>query len=841
LSSFIKVIGYREWFNEKTKKIKTKHIFFDQPYNFRDHQALFNSVEGFLNSITVSEQYNLHYTINHMPQGAQKKTEVSHIEIVPLDIDNIFTDRIEEYIQVVEEVVGVKRDHFVCIFTGNGIQIVFKLDVPLKDEGELNALKKSYILLCDKIMDTIKERKLATEYMVGKKEKKTHMDAQIFRVGTLRLPNTINKKKDRPDTVSKFITRTLKPVSLERLQLYFEQKVTTTKVSGVETFWGKTDSKYAFKECAALKEFKDKKGKISYGHWFSAVSVVSRFNDIDGEALSHQLSSGDPEYDRDQTQQMIDSSRLKSGPHTCTTFSQSFEGCKGCKYFNTKVKSPINLRSKDFLSYEETGFHKQDVNSNKWQVVHKQLREKFKQDHNFISIDTTEELYLYNYEDNCWRTEQRPTSERRIADYFSAKPGDLAQSSIIKESLYHVKQSSLLTAQTFLEKSVGKVNFVNGHLEIRDNKCIFFPKTVDSFKEYFTFSLPFLYDETAECPKFLEFLKDVSLDRPDIELCLTEFMGYVMSNDEYWSHKFMVFQGKGANGKSVLLELIRHLVGEGNYSSLNLADLTNEQKLEVLVGKIANLSDEQPDKRIMDNSALKNLTAGGRFQYKRVYHPVGEAYCRAKFIFSSNHPITSGDTSMGVMRRFLPIQFDANFEPMLGPVRKTPDPHITKKLKEEAAGIFNLCMARYLEAKHRGSFTMPLSSKESIEEFMQTSSPIKDYIEECFETEKYLNLNPNSANELFLRAPYYDVSPSLGYSRIDINEIRKDYIQWGKDRGMKSEYNIQNFSREFRMALSAFVADTKVVDELYKRCKKENKLKTVFVGSWAPFFDSVNV
>ncbi len=36
-----------------------------------------------------------------------------------------------------------------------------------------------------------------------------------------------------------------------------------------------------------------------------------------------------------------------------------------------------------------------------------------------------------------------------------------------------------------------------------------------------------------KCPKFEEFLKDISMDREDIALCITEFMGYILSNDEY--------------------------------------------------------------------------------------------------------------------------------------------------------------------------------------------------------------------------------------------------------------------------------------------------------------------
>lgn len=265
LESYIKVVGYREAILPDGKK-KSSQKYWEMPFNFQDHQTLFNNVETFLSAnIPESDRFNLHYTINHVPPTAVTKTTVAKIDIIPIDIDIIIPEKIESYIKAVETVIGITRDYFAVISTGNGLQFVFLLDEPFQDEGGYIAIKKSYQILCEDIDRELKRNSLLTarDIVIGEKKttKKTHCDKQILRIGTLRLPETLNKKDGYETTKCQFITRHMKPVSLEKLRLYPEDvsKTTNPKVTAA-SFWGKTDSKFVFKECAALKHFKEKKG-----------------------------------------------------------------------------------------------------------------------------------------------------------------------------------------------------------------------------------------------------------------------------------------------------------------------------------------------------------------------------------------------------------------------------------------------------------------------------------------------------------------------------------------------------------------------------------------------------
>lgn len=91
--------------------------------------------------------------------------------------------------------------------------------------------------------------------------------------------------------------------------------------------------------CQQLARMRDMRGAIAEPEWRNAIGVIK--NCVEGEALCHEWSQGDPRYDRDETQTKIDN--WTTGPTTCQQFAATNpHGCNGCKY-KDKVKSPIQL------------------------------------------------------------------------------------------------------------------------------------------------------------------------------------------------------------------------------------------------------------------------------------------------------------------------------------------------------------------------------------------------------------------------------------------------------------------------------------------------------------------
>ena len=95
-------------------------------------------------------------------------------------------------------------------------------------------------------------------------------------------------------------------------------------------------------KCATLKHYQDVQGQVGYHYWLHALQVTRLCED--GEQLSHTLSSGDPAYDADKTDNLLADLAAKGiGPTKCETFAfDNPEACGACPH-RGKVTSPIVL------------------------------------------------------------------------------------------------------------------------------------------------------------------------------------------------------------------------------------------------------------------------------------------------------------------------------------------------------------------------------------------------------------------------------------------------------------------------------------------------------------------
>jgi Domain of unknown function (DUF927) len=91
--------------------------------------------------------------------------------------------------------------------------------------------------------------------------------------------------------------------------------------------------------CSQLARMRDLRGAVSEPEWRNAIGVIKHCTE--GTELAHEWSSGDPRYDRAETQAKLD--RWETGPTTCETFERTNSHiCASCK-FKGKIRSPIQL------------------------------------------------------------------------------------------------------------------------------------------------------------------------------------------------------------------------------------------------------------------------------------------------------------------------------------------------------------------------------------------------------------------------------------------------------------------------------------------------------------------
>lgn len=264
----------------------------------------------------------------------------------------------------------------------------------------------------------------------------------------------------------------------------------------------------------------------------------------------------------------------------------------------------------------------------------------------------------------------------------------------------------------------------NGMYDLKNKKLI-----PHSPKYYCTVQLPIIYDAKARCPHFFEFLKSVFDNNKAIIKVIQELLGYLMTKENA-AQCFFLFFGTGANGKSVLCNVIMALIGDSNCSTVAIRDFSKRFTKSVLLDKLVNISTENESYsgQVIDTQYLKAITGGdaisAEFKGKDVFS--FKPFC--KLIFSTNTLPQFKDISDGFYRRIVIIPFEKQFSIKDG----TADIHLEKKLKKELSGIFNFAIRGLDRLESRDyKFTKSRKIEKLKSQYITMSNPFEAFWNEC--------------------------------------------------------------------------------------------------------------
>lgn len=271
--------------------------------------------------------------------------------------------------------------------------------------------------------------------------------------------------------------------------------------------------------------------------------------------------------------------------------------------------------------------------------------------------------------------------------------------------------------------SSGKLCFSNGVLDLEDG---FF---TDGFSRALivTESLPYKYEKGASCPLWEAFLEEVVPDATERKV-LQEFFGMVYLDRKRLSvEKFALFVGKGANGKSVIFEVMRRVLGPSNVSTLDAAQLTDEKMLPALKRKRLNFAPDMA--RTKDfSSALKALASGQEVTARGIFKEA-EQVTAPPLCFALNEMPVFRDVTGAFFRRMLLFSFDVVIPP------ERQDRRLVDKIcASDLAGIFAWVMeGRDRLARNGGEFSpspkMDADMALLRTEVVDSQFPVKAFLE----------------------------------------------------------------------------------------------------------------
>jgi len=343
------------------------------------------------------------------------------------------------------------------------------------------------------------------------------------------------------------------------------------------------------------------------------------------------------------------------------------------------------------------------------------------------------------------------------------------------------------------------LNCLNGTLDLQTGEL-----RKHRREDYLTKLVPFGYKPDAKCPKFLEFLNQIMGSTPDSSESalnnvdqlvdyLQKAFGYACTGDVS-EKKIFALLGGGNNGKTTLLEAVRHVLSE--YSTQILIDSlmshrsretnTSSADLADLFGaRFATTSEGEHGQRLAE-AKLKYLTAGmGAIKSCRKYENPIEFPATHKLFIDSNYKPNVRGTDTAIWERLKPIPFNVTIP------KEQIDRNLLEKLKAEAEGVLAWLVEGCLKWQKEG-LTSPDSVISAVTDWQQENDPLKDFVADCCFLDKDLLPDSWGFDKEFKESICEHDQSDLFCQQSVISE---SYSQWAKKTGEKFPLNRQDFTK----------------------------------------------
>lgn len=242
-----------------------------------------------------------------------------------------------------------------------------------------------------------------------------------------------------------------------------------------------------------------------------------------------------------------------------------------------------------------------------------------------------------------------------------------------------------------------------------------------------TNKIPWNYNPDAYSELADKTLDKLACNDRNIRLLLEECIGYCFYRRNELGKAF-ILTGDKSNGKSTFLDVLKHILGEGNISALDLKELGDRFNTSMMFGKLANIGDDIGDDFLQGSqvSIFKKIVTGNRIKAERKGQDPFEFNPYIKLLFAANDIPRMKDKTGAVLRRLVIIPFNASFS------KSDPDydPFIKYKLVSQEAieYMIQLGVAGLIRILENNEFTKSEKVQNQLDEYEEENNPIIAFI-----------------------------------------------------------------------------------------------------------------
>jgi len=336
---------------------------------------------------------------------------------------------------------------------------------------------------------------------------------------------------------------------------------------------------------------------------------------------------------------------------------------------------------------------------------------------------------LILHEGLIWKWDQSGvwvvTDPREIKKIINRKVENAlsAPTKSIVDSIFDLLKTEIFRPNHQWNADQSAINVLNGELTYTDGKWILQPHCREHYR---TTQIPVAYDENATAPeteKYLESCFEDDSDRQEKMILVCELLGYsLLASAKY--ETFVILIGSGANGKSVLIDLLISLVGSENAAGVQPSKFDSPFQRAYLNHKLVNAVSELAVGEEIKDAQMKAITSGEKITCEHKFKDPFDMQPYCTIWLATNHMPHTRDFSPALFRRARIITFNRTFDDW------EQDKNLKSKLQSELSGVLNLALAGIAGVFKRGYFTEPGSCAEAKREWRLHADQSAEFVQD---------------------------------------------------------------------------------------------------------------
>ncbi len=249
------------------------------------------------------------------------------------------------------------------------------------------------------------------------------------------------------------------------------------------------------------------------------------------------------------------------------------------------------------------------------------------------------------------------------------------------------------------------------------------------------------FDADAECPRWEQFVGEIFNGDRELIGFIQRAVGYSLTGDVSEQCLFTL-HGRGANGKSTFLRVLRHVFGgyaqDTPFTTFELAARnTTPNDLAALAGRRFVTAAEAVPGRRLNEARVKALTGGDPMTARFLYGEYFTFEPTCKLWLAVNHRPNVGDHSVAFWRRMRLVPFTRQF------IGVDADDHLGEKLQDEAPGILAWAVRGCLNWQNNG-LGYPDAVADATEDYQNDTDPLGEFLQERCEDGKHQSVKAST-------------------------------------------------------------------------------------------------